>query len=42
MDGVNYVVPVDARLERDTDVRFETVTLDDMLAVTAGSVVAVW
>ena len=37
MDGTNYVVPVDARLERDTDVRFETVTLDDMLAVTAGA-----
>ena len=37
MDGVNYLVPVDARLERDTDVRFETVTLDDMLAVTAGA-----
>ena len=26
MDGVNYLVPVDARLERDVDVRFETVT----------------
>ena len=37
MDGVNYVVPVDARLERDVDVRFETVTLDDLLAVTAGA-----
>ena len=23
MDGVNYLVPVDAQLERDTDVRFE-------------------
>ena len=22
MDGVNYLVPVDARLERDTDVRW--------------------
>ena len=32
MDRVNYLVPVDARLERDVDVRFETVTLDDMLA----------
>ena len=37
MNGVNYIVPVDARLERDTDVRFETVTLDDMLAVTSGA-----
>ena len=37
MDGVNYLVPVDARLERDTDVRFETVALDDVLATTAGA-----
>ena len=37
MDGVNYLLPVNARLERDTDVRFETVTLDDMLASTAGA-----
>ena len=37
MDGVNYLVPVDARLERDTDVRFEAVTLDDMLASTVGA-----
>ena len=31
MDGRNYVVPVDTRLERDVDVRYETVTLDDLL-----------
>ena len=37
MDGVNYVVPVDARLERDVDVRFESVTLDDLLVSTAGA-----
>ena len=37
MDGVNYLLPVDARLERDTDVRYETVTLDDVLAATAGA-----
>ena len=37
MDGANYLVPVDARLERDGDVRFETVTLDDMLASTLGA-----
>ena len=37
MDGVNYLLPVDARLERDTDVRYETVTLDDVLASTAGA-----
>ena len=37
MDGVNYLVPVDARLERDVDVRFETETLDDLLVSTAGA-----
>ena len=37
VDGVNYLVPVDARLERDSDVRFETVALDDVLAATAGA-----
>ena len=37
MDGTNYVVPVDARLERDVDVRYETVTLDDLLVSTAGA-----
>ena len=37
MDGVNYLVPVDARLERDVDVRYEAVTLDDLLASTLGA-----
>ena len=37
MDGVNYLIPVDAQLERDTDVRFETVVLDDVLAATEGA-----
>ncbi len=37
MDGVNYLLPVDARIERDTHVRFETVTLDDVLAATTGA-----
>ena len=37
MDGVNYLVPVDARLERDVDVRFETVTVDDLLVSTLGA-----
>ena len=37
VDGVNYLVPVDARLERDTDVRFETMTLEDVLAATTGA-----
>ena len=36
MDGVNYLVPVDARLERDVDVRFEAVTVDDLLVSTSG------
>ena len=37
MDGVNYLVPVDARLERDVDVRFEAVTVDDLLVSTSGA-----
>ena len=37
VDGVNYLVPVDAQLERDTDVRFENVTLDMVLEATAGA-----
>ena len=37
IDGVNYMVPVNARLERDTDVRFAAVSLDDMLAATQGA-----
>ena len=37
MDGINYLVPVDARLERDVDVRFETVTVDDLLVSTSGA-----
>ena len=37
MDGMNYLVPIDARLERDVDVRYETVTLDDLLVSTVGA-----
>ena len=37
MNGENYLVPVDARLERDVDVRFETVPLDEVLASTEGA-----
>ena len=37
MDGVNYLVPVDAQLERDTDVRFEAIELDYVLASTVGA-----
>ena len=37
MDRAYYLVPVDARLERDVDVGFETVTRDDMLASTLGA-----
>ena len=36
ISGVNYQVPEDARVERDVDVRFETVTLYDLLVSTAG------
>ena len=41
MDGVNYLVPVDAQLERDTDVRFEAVALDDVLASVEGAALRV-
>ena len=37
IDGVTYLVPVDARLERDVDLRYEAVTLDDLLVATAGA-----
>ena len=37
MDGVNCMLPIDARLERDVDVRYETVTLDDLLVSMAGA-----
>ena len=37
MDGVNYLLPVDARVVRDTDVRYETLTLEDVLAATTGA-----
>ena len=37
MDGTNYLLPVDARIEQDTDVRYETVTLGDVLASTSGA-----
>ena len=41
LDGVNYLLPVDARLEHDTDVRYETATLDDVLAATTGATLQV-
>ncbi len=37
MDGVNYLLPVDARLERDTDVAYETVALERVLRATEGA-----
>ena len=41
VDGVNYMVPVNARLERDTDVRFAAVSLDNVLAATQGATLRV-
>ena len=41
MDGVNYLVPVDARLQRDTDVEYETVQLDQVLRATEGAALRV-
>ena len=37
VDGVNYLVPVDAQLERDTDVEYESVPLDRVLRATQGA-----
>ncbi len=37
IDGVNYLVPVDAKLERDAHVRWETVSLDDVLGAMSGA-----
>ena len=37
MDGVNYLVPVDARLARDTDVEYEALPLDRVLRATTGA-----
>ena len=41
VDGVNYMVPVNARLERATDVRFAAVSLDNVLAATQGATLRV-
>jgi uncharacterized caspase-like protein len=35
--GENYLVPVDARLQRDTDLEYETVTLTSVLRATVGA-----
>ena len=37
MNGVHYLVPVDARLEQPTDVRYETVRLDAVLKSMLGA-----
>ncbi len=37
IDGVNYLVPVDARLERDAHVRWEAIALDDLLSSMEGA-----
>ena len=42
VDGVNYMLPVNTRrLERDTDVRFAAVSLDNVLAATQGAALRV-
>lgn len=33
VNGVNYLVPIDAALERDTDVPYETISLDNLVQV---------
>ena len=41
MDRVNYLLPIDARLERETDVAYETVALDRVLQATEGAALRV-
>jgi uncharacterized caspase-like protein len=35
VQGINYLIPIDARLESEYDVRYEAVSLDDILAAIA-------
>jgi Tfp pilus assembly protein PilF len=37
IDGINYLVPVDARLETDRDVQFQAISLDQVLAAVEGA-----
>ena len=37
MSGVNWLVPVDAQLKTDRDVRFEAVSIDDLTAAVEGA-----
>jgi tetratricopeptide (TPR) repeat protein len=37
IDGINYLVPVDARLETDRDVKLEAISLDQVLAAAEGA-----
>jgi Caspase domain len=37
VDGQNYVIPTDAKLQNDSQVMFETVPLDNMVEATAGA-----
>jgi tetratricopeptide (TPR) repeat protein len=37
VSGVNYLIPVDARLESDRDIGFETIPLDHVLAAVEGA-----
>ena len=37
MNGINYLIPVDARLETDRDVQFEALPLDQLLGAVEGA-----
>jgi Flp pilus assembly protein TadD len=37
LNGINYLIPVDARLETDRDVQFETLPLDQLLSAVEGA-----
>ena len=34
MNGIDYLIPIDARMETDRDVPFETIALDEVLLST--------
>jgi hypothetical protein len=38
MDGVNYLIPIDAKLKFDRDVKFEAIPLDDVMQALSGAV----
>jgi uncharacterized caspase-like protein len=42
IDGLNYLVPVDAQLETDRDVKLEAISLDQVLSAVEGALPPRW